>query len=112
MPNDEYRCAKFHRKFPLTLSTKQHNSSGVHPEPRTYVGGFWPLPLHDVTSIPPRAHARALLSLDLPVRQAHGPEALEGEALDRWYGVKGLSRSFKRLNLLISSIYAQTSSET
>ena len=99
MPNDEYRCAKFHRKFPLTLSTKQHNSSGVNPEPRTYVGGFWPLPLHDVTSIPPRAHAPALLSLDL-------------EALDRWYGVKGLSCGFRRLNLLISSIYAQTSSET
>jgi hypothetical protein len=90
MPNDEYRCAKFHRKFPLTLSMEQHNSSRVNPEPRTYVGGFWPLPLHDVTSIPPRAHAPALL----------------------WYGVKGLSCGFRRLNLLISSIYAQTSSET
>ncbi len=28
-----------------------------------------------------------VLSFDLPVRQAQGPEALEGEALDRWYGV-------------------------
>ena len=112
MPYDEYRCAKFHRKFPLTLSMKQHNSSRVNPEPRTYVGGFWPLPLHDVTSIPPRAHAPALLSFDLPVRQAHDPEALEGEALDRWYGVKGPSRGFRRLNLVISSIYAQSSSET
>ncbi len=48
------------------------------------------------------AYARGVLSFDLPVRQAHGPdpstmlrvmvrysnhEALEGEALDRWYGV-------------------------
>ncbi len=99
MPNDEYRCAKFHRKFPLTLSRKQHDSSRVNPEPRTYVGGFWPLPLHDVTSISPRAHARALLSLDL-------------EALDRWYGVKGPIRGFGRLNQLISSVYAQTYSET
>ena len=41
----------------------------------------------------PRAYAPGFLSFDLPVRQAHGPEALEGEALegealDRWYGVK------------------------
>ena len=35
----------------------------------------------------PRAYARGVLSFDLPVRQAHGPEALEGEVLDRWYGV-------------------------
>jgi len=54
MPNDEYRCAKFHSKFPLTLSTKQHDSSRV----------------------------------------------------------KGPIRSFGRLNQLISSLYAQTSSET
>ena len=88
MPNDEYRCAKFHRKFPLTLSRKQHVSSRVNPEPRTYIRGFGPLPWHDVTSIHPRAHAIGLLSFDLPVRQAQGPEALEGEALDRWVGVK------------------------
>ncbi len=36
----------------------------------------------------PRAYALGFLSFDLPVQQAHGPEALEGEALDRWYGVK------------------------
>ena len=33
------------------------------------------------------AFARGFLSFDLPVRQAQGPEALEGEPLDRWYGV-------------------------
>jgi len=32
-------------------------------------------------------NARGDLSFDLPVRQAQGPEALEGEALDRWFGV-------------------------
>jgi hypothetical protein len=36
----------------------------------------------------PRAYGLDFLSFDLPVRQAHGPEALEGEALDRWYGAK------------------------
>ncbi len=35
----------------------------------------------------PRTHVRGVLSFDLPIRQAQGPEALEGEALDRWYGV-------------------------
>jgi len=53
--------------------------------------------------LPFEAYARGILSFDLPVRQAHGPsiflgvlrsgvslsnpEPLEGEALDRWYGV-------------------------
>ncbi len=90
MSNDKYRCAKFHSKFPLTLSSKQHDSSRVNPVPRTYVRGFGPLPLHDVTSIHPRSHTPGLV----------------------WYGVKGPIRSFGRLNQLISSVYAQTSSET
>ncbi len=29
MPNDEYRCAEFHRKHPLELSTKQQDSNRV-----------------------------------------------------------------------------------
>jgi len=107
MPNDEYWCAKFHRKFPLTWSRKQHDSSRGNPIPRTYAR-----PLHGVISILPRAHGRGLLSFDLPVREAQGPEALEGEALDRWYGVKGSIRGLGRLNQFISSVYAQPSSET
>ena len=35
---------------------------------------------------------QGVLSFDVPVRQAQGPEALEGEALDRWYGVNEIER--------------------
>ena len=120
MPNDEYRCAKFHRKFPLTLSRKQHDSSRVNPVPRTYVRSFEPLPSYDVTNIHPRAHAPGVVSFDLegeaPLGLSStlrlGPEGSSGRRLDGWYGVKGPTRDFGRLSQLISAVYPQTSSET
>ncbi len=58
----------------------------ANPVPRTYVHGFGTLPFGKFHNIHPRTHVRGVLSFDLPVRQAHGPEAHEGEAPDRWAG--------------------------
>ncbi len=63
----------------------------------------------------PRAYAQGMLSFDLPVRQAHGPEALEGEAplglgsgrrLDGWYGVKQGGAMLRRRFFVTSGLIA------
>ena len=76
-------------------------NGNVNPVPRIYVRGFETLHLQGVWNNHPRAYVRDVLSFDLPVRpirqahgpevlegQAQGPEVLEGEALDGWFGVK------------------------
>ena len=60
----------------------------VNPVPRMCVRGFKTLHLQGVWNNLPRAYARDVRSFDLPVRQTQGPEALEREALDGWFGVK------------------------
>ncbi len=63
----------------------------------------------------PRAYEQGMLSFDLPVRQAHGPEALEGEAplglgsgrrLDGWYGVKQGGAMLRRRFFVTSGLIA------
>ena len=74
-------------------------SIGVNPVPRVCTHGFGTRAI--LTVFWTEAYAWVVLSYDLPVRpirRAHGPEALEGEAplglssgrrLDRRFGVKG-----------------------
>ena len=61
-------------------------------KPRTtiHVRGVGTSPLGEAGSIHDGTHVQDVLSFDLPIRQAHGPEVLEGEALDRWFGVNVL----------------------
>ncbi len=65
----------------------------VNPVPQSCVCQIRALRLHAGQKYSSLRLITGILSFDLPVRQAQGPEALEGEALDRWCGV----------NLLVSA---------
>jgi len=109
MLNREFALRFFAIPIRLMPAELQKSLGRVDPVPPTYVRGFGALPFGEIRNIHPvpigldgakffveqrswngvhsRTQVRGVLSFDLPVRQAQGPEALEGEALDRWFGV-------------------------